>query len=49
MGEKVNKFHFCLGIDQLSYFHATCALLEAFEIFVNFDHIFKSFLSLFDP
>ena len=26
-----------------AYFPATCALLEDFEIFDNFDHIFKAF------
>ena len=37
-GEKVHEFHFRRGID--SYFHTTCAVLEDFEIFNNFDHIF---------
>ena len=44
-GEKVPEFHFRLRIDLHSYFHATFALLEDFEIFDNFDHI----LSLFRP
>ena len=43
MGIKVHEFHFRLGIDLNSHFHATCALLEDFEIFENFDHIFKAF------
>ena len=40
---KNHEFHFRLGIDLNSYFHATCALLEYFGIFDNFDHIFKPF------
>ena len=42
MGKKVHKFDFRPGIDLHSYFHATCALLEDFEIFDNFDHVFKA-------
>ena len=38
-----HEFYFHLVIDLHSYFHATCALLEDFEIFDNFDHIFKAF------
>ena len=38
--KKVYEFHFCLEIDLHFYFHAICALLEDFEIFDNFDHIF---------
>ena len=44
-GGKIHEFNFCFEIDLHSYFHATCALLEDFEIFDNFDHI----LSLFRP
>ena len=31
------------GIDLHFYFHATCELLEHFEIFDNFDNILKPF------
>ena len=35
-----------LGVIYLySYFHATCAFLDDFEIFDNWDHIFKPFLT----
>ena len=46
MGKEVREFDFRLGIDLHSYFHATSALLEDFEIFNNFDHIFKPFRPL---
>ena len=46
MVKKVHEFHFRFGIDLHSQFHATCALLEDFEIFDNFDHIFKAFATL---
>ena len=32
-GEKAHKFHFHLKIDLHPYVHATCALIEDFEIF----------------
>ena len=41
MGNKVHEFHFRLGIDLYSYFYATYALLEDFEIFDNFDHVLR--------
>ena len=38
--EKMYEFHFRLEIDLHYYFHAAEPLLEDFEIFDNFDHIF---------
>ena len=39
-GKKVHEFHFRLEIYLHYYFHATWALLEDFEIFDHFGHIF---------
>ena len=46
--KKSSRISFNLEIDLLSYFHATCALLEDFENFDNFDHNLISFLILRD-
>ena len=43
LGEnKVLEFKFCLETVSHSYFQATFALLEDFEIFDNFEHISTS-------
>ena len=48
--KKVHEFHFRIEIDLHYFFHATCALLDHFEIFAHFDHIFLPyFFALFDP
>ena len=39
-GKKGHEFHFRIEIDLKYYFDATCALLDDFEIFAHFDHIF---------
>ena len=46
---KVHEFLFRLEIDLHYYFHVTWALLEVFEIFDDFNHIFTLIMSLFDP
>ena len=38
--DKVHEFNFCHELDLHSHFYATLALLENFEIFDIFDHIF---------
>ena len=47
--DEVHEFHVRLQIDLHSYFHATFALLEDFEIFDDFDRIFAILSSLFRP
>ena len=42
MVKKVHEFHFRIGNNLHSHLHATCVHLEDFEIFDNFDHIFKA-------
>ena len=46
MGKKVHEFDFRPVIDLPFYFHTTYALLEDFDIFDNFDHIFILLLSI---
>ena len=45
MRKKVHEFYFRLDIDLHCYFNATCALLDDYEFFDNFGHIFTSLLS----
>ena len=47
--KKVHEFHFRLEIYLYYYFHATWALLEDFEIFAHFDHIFTLLFRTFRP
>ena len=49
MENKNHEFHFRLEIDLYSYFHATCKLLQDFEILDNFDLIFTLLLSHVRP
>ena len=48
-GKKVHKFHFRLEIHLHYYFHANWALLEDFEIFTHFDHLFTLLFRTFRP
>ena len=48
-GKKVHEFHFRIEIDLHYYFHATCAFLDDFEIFDDFDHIFTLLFRTFRP
>ena len=45
--KKIHEFYFQLELNQKSYFHAILALLEDFQIFDNFDHIFYLTFSSF--
>ena len=47
--KKTYEFYLGLEVNLHYYFHATWALLEDFEIFDNFDHIFTLLLTLFRP
>ena len=46
---EVHESHFRLELELHSDFHATLALLEDFETFDNFEHIFTILLSPFSP
>ena len=48
-GKKGHKIYFRFEIHLHYYFHATWALLEDFEIFAHFDHIFALLFRAFRP
>ena len=47
--KQVHKFHFSIEINPHYFFHATWALLDDFEIFDDFDHIFNLLFRTFRP